>query len=107
MENPMNRNDRHRIQSWLYIGMAIALFICLFPMPYGYYQLVRFLAMAVFAYLAFIEYKENSFDRMILFIVLAILFQPFAKLSFGRVLWSVVDLLVAAYLLYLFFKSRK
>ena len=46
----MNTSDRKKLQIGLYIGMAIALILCLFSMPYGYYQLVRFLAMAVFVF---------------------------------------------------------
>ena len=103
----MNKSDRKKLQTGLYIGMAIALILCLFSMPYGYYQLVRFLAMAVFAYLAFCEYKDGATDRMILFIVLAILFQPFAKIAIGRVLWNIIDVIVAGYLFYLVIKNNK
>ena len=51
--------------------------------------------MAIFAYLAYCEYKNGHVDRMILFIVLAILFQPFAKIALGRVIWNIVDAIVA------------
>lgn len=103
----MNTSDRKKLQIGLYIGMAIALILCLFSMPYGYYQLVRFLAMAVFAYLAFCEYKDGATDRVILFIVLAILFQPFAKIAIGRVLWNIIDVIVAGYLIYLVVRNKK
>ena len=103
----MNTSDRKKLQIGLYIGMAIALILCLFSMPYGYYQLVRFLAMAIFAYLAFCDYKDGATDRMILFIVLAILFQPFAKIAIGRVLWNIIDVIVAGYLIYLVIRNKK
>lgn len=103
----MNTSDRKKLQIGLYIGMAIALILCLFSMPYGYYQLVRFLAMAIFAYLAFCDYKDGATDRMILFIVLAILFQPFAKIAIGRVLWTIIDVIVAGYLIYLVVRNKK
>ena len=104
----MNKSDRKKLQTGLYIGLAIALILCLFPMPYGFYQFVRFAAMAIFAYLAYSEYKNNGhMDRMILFIVLAILFQPFAKIALGRVIWNVVDVLVAGYLIYLIVQNKK
>ena len=103
----MNKSDRKKLQTGLYIGLAIALILCLFPMPYGFYQFVRFAAMAIFAYLAYSEYKNGHMDRMILFIVLAILFQPFAKIALGRVIWNVVDVLVAGYLIYLIVQNKK
>lgn len=103
----MNKSDRKKFQIGLYIGMALALFLCLFSMPYGYYQFVRFMAMAIFAYLAFCEYKDGATDRMILFIILSILFQPFAKIAIGRVLWNIIDVIVAGYLIYLVLKNKK
>ena len=103
----MNKNDRKKLERGLYIGLAIALILCLFPMPYVFYQFVRFAAMAIFAYLAYCEYKNSHVDRMILFIVLAILFQPFAKIALGRVLWNIVDVIVAGYLFYLVVQNKK
>ena len=34
-------------------GLALALLLCLFPMPYGYYTLIRFTAMIIFGCMAF------------------------------------------------------
>ena len=44
---------------------------------------------------------------MVVFIVLAVLFQPFAKIALGRLVWNIVDVAVAIYLLYLSFKIHK
>lgn len=103
----MNKSNRKKLQTGLYIVLAIALILCVFSMPYGFYQFVRFAAMAIFAYLAYCEYKNGHVDRMILFIVLAILFQPFAKIALGRVIWNIVDIVTAGYLLYLVYGSGK
>lgn len=103
----MNKKDKKRLQTSLCIGLAIALALCLFQMPYGYFQLVRFMALVIFVYLAFLEYKAKNVDRMILFISLAILFQPFAKIALGRMIWNIVDIAVAVYLLYLSIKIYK
>ena len=66
-------------------------------MPYGYYQLVRFIALVGFSVLAY-QYRENKI-LMIIFISLALLFQPFFKISLGRTLWNIIDVLVALFLL--------
>ena len=63
--------------------------------------------MAIFAYLAYCEYKNGHVDRMILFIVLAILFQPFAKIALGRVIWNIVDAIGAGYLISLVIQNKK
>lgn len=75
----------------LKIFLAILLFICLAKMPYGYYQLVRFVALLVFAILAYRAHKEGYQIEMIIYGALALLFQPVFKVSLGRELWNVVD----------------
>ena len=71
------------------------LLACLLPMPYGYYQLVRVVATAAFAFLA---YQERGNNLLWVFIGLALLFQPFEKIALGRTLWNVVDVVVAVFL---------
>jgi hypothetical protein len=71
------------------------LLACLLPMPYGYYQLVRVLATAAFAFLAYQE-RENSL--LWVFVGLALLFQPFEKIALGRTVWNIVDIAVAVFL---------
>ncbi len=68
-------------------------------MPYGFYQLLSLLALAGFAVLAFMANKEGRQSEMIVYIVLAVLFQPLLKISLGRELWNVVDLIVGVGLL--------
>lgn len=74
--------------------LAVLLLLCLFPMPYGFYELVRFVAFVGFGYLAFVANKRNSQNEMILFGALALLFQPFFKIALGRTLWNIVDVVV-------------
>lgn len=93
---------------FIYGALAAILLLSLLNMPYGFYEFVRFAAMAAFAYLAYKEYeKKGSKDRMILFIVLAILFQPFFKLSLGRLIWNIVDVAVAVLLIVMLIKALK
>lgn len=82
------------------IALAVLLFGCLLDMPYGYFQLVRFLSMAGFAYLAFECNQQDRNSEAIIFVILAILFQPFFKISLGRELWNVVDVIVALGLIF-------
>ena len=94
----------------IYGAVAALLLLCLLDMPYGFFVLVRFIATAAFCYFAFEEYQDGNKERMILFIILAVLFQPFMKISLGRVIWNIVDIVVAGYLIYLLFqviKSKK
>ncbi len=88
------------------IVMAIALLLCLFPMPYGYYVLVRFAAMVVFAVMAYQYYIKKSEALMVAFGALALLFQPIVRISLGREVWQFVDVVVAGLIFYLLWKER-
>lgn len=67
-------------------------------MPYGYYILVRYAAAFAFAYLV-LEYYKTQKDELV-FGALALLFQPFVKLALGRIIWNVIDVIVAIGLIY-------
>lgn len=81
------------------IIVAILLLLCLFNMPYGYYEFVRFASSLSFAYLAYSSNQQKHNNEVIIYIALAILFQPFVKFAFGRTIWNVIDVIVAVGLL--------
>ena len=68
-------------------------------MPYGYYQLVRFVALIGFAILAYKANEQGQKTEAIIYVCLAILFQPLVKLALGRQIWNIVDVVVGVALL--------
>lgn len=87
--------------------LAIALLICLAPMPYGYYMLIRIVSAILFVIFAGQYYAVKKKELAITFGVLAFLFQPLIKISLGRGVWNMVDVIVAILLLILWLKERK
>lgn len=87
--------------------LAVLLLLCLAPMPYGYYQLVRFISMVLFALMAYQFYNEKREGWAIGFAALALLFQPFFKIALGRAMWNIVDVLVALLLIMFWYKDSK
>jgi hypothetical protein len=88
--------------------LAVLLFLCLLDMPYGYYQLVRFLALIGFAILAYKSYERQENTITIVYVGLAILFQPLLKISLGKELWNIVDVIVGIGLIgTIFMKPKK
>lgn len=77
------------------VGLAVLLSLCLLKMPYGFYQMVRFLAMIGFGILAFQANQQKKQTGTIVYVALAVLFQPLLKVSLGRELWNIVDAVVA------------
>ncbi len=80
------------------VGLAALCLICLLDMPYGYFQLVRWTALVVFAGLAWEAYGKDKQLQVGMWLGLAILFQPLLKVALGRTLWNVVDVAVAVLL---------
>ena len=93
--------------NYLKLIMAALLLACLLHMPYGFYVLVRFVAMVVFAVLAMQYSEKKNSALMVTFGALALLFQPFFKIALGRGMWNVVDVVVAILLVALCIKERK
>jgi len=89
------------------IVLAILFFLCLLDMPYGFYQLVRFIALVGFAILAFKANEKQNKTEMIVYIGLALLFLPFLKIALGRTIWNIVDVVVGMGLLVTLFKKLK
>lgn len=80
--------------------ITVALLLCLLPLPYGYYELVRLGGMVCFAVLAYRSYQQKQEGWTVAYAALALLFQPFFKFALGREVWNVVDVAVAGLLLW-------
>ena len=76
------------------IILAVLFFVCLMEMPYGYYQLVRFAALVGFAILAYKANEQGQKTEAIIYVCLAIIFQPLVKIALGRQVWNIVDVVV-------------
>jgi hypothetical protein len=68
---------------------------------------VRWAALVGFALLAFDASEKNRQQEMIVYIGLALLFQPVFKIALSRVLWNLVDLVVGVYLLSFSIRTKK
>lgn len=91
----------------IYLFLAAMLLLCLAPMPYGYFMLVRFVMMVAFGWMAYRYYLNQKTIAMWVFGALALLFQPIYKIALGRTMWNVVDVVVAIFLIFIFLKEKK
>ena len=74
--------------------LSVLFFICLADMPYGYYEFVRFAGLVGFAILAYQANDQGKQGEVVIFVALALLFQPFFKIALGREIWNFVDVVV-------------
>ena len=73
------------------IALAALFVLCLTKMPYGYFQIVRFLGMAIFIWLAYVDNKKIEKAFFIVWVLSALLINPFIKVALGRTIWNIVD----------------
>jgi len=100
---------KNYIENAIKIILSILFFICLLDMPYGYFQIVRISALIVigFSLLAYYANINENKTAMIIYIGLAILFQPIIKIALGRTMWNIVDVIVGLWLIYQVLKVKK
>lgn len=91
-------NKIHRMK-YIQLFLAALLLLCLVKMPYGYYNIIRLIATAVFVYMVYVYTGERKMGLMMTFGALALLFQPFVKIAIGRTMWNIVDVAVAILLI--------
>jgi lipoprotein signal peptidase len=77
------------------IGITALLLVCLLPMPYSYFQLVRIIACMGFSFMAFRENESQHTVKAWAFAICAVLFNPMIKIHLSRTSWNIVDALIA------------
>ncbi|QEC68744.1 hypothetical protein FRZ67_16055 [Panacibacter ginsenosidivorans] len=77
----------------------IMLFGCLMPMPYSYYQIMRWVVCIGFAAFAYTEYKAQKIYIAVPCIAIAILFNPIAPIHFTKPTWKPIDITIACLLI--------
>ncbi len=89
------------------IILSIVFLMCLFDMPYGYFQLVRYIGMVGFGVLAYNQYQKDQMWYAIWF-TSAILINPIIKIpvSLGRTTWNIIDVIWAILLIVSIFKNK-
>jgi hypothetical protein len=87
--------------------LAILFFLCLTDMPYGYYQFVRLAGLVGFVVLAYQSNQKGRQVEVIIYSGLGLLFQPFIKITLGRQIWNIIDMLVGIGLIISIFVRQK
>lgn len=83
------------------------LLIGLSNMPYGYYELLRILLFCCAIFIAISERERGNSIWLWAFGACALIYNPIAKLSLGREIWTVVNLATIALLVvHFWFRGR-
>lgn len=63
--------------------------------PYGYYTLLKWITCIASILVAFRAFEKNIDWAKVVFIVIAILFNPLAPIYFSRSTWISIDIITA------------
>ena len=89
--------------SLIWHASSLLLVMAVLPLPYGYYMLLRLLITASAAYVAYKNFNKEMPVWGIVFVIVALLFNPLYVVHFDKTLWVIIDILVAS----LFFINSK
>ena len=92
---------------YTYLILAAMFLLCLAPMPIGYFNLVRLVAVISFGIMAYKSYMAKKEVFTWTFGILALLFQPFVKITLGRTIWNIIDVIIAIGFILLFIYENK
>lgn len=74
---------------------GVMLVIALAPLPYGYYQFLRWAVCAIAIFIAIKAYTWRSFWATWLFGAIAVLFNPIVPVNLPKATWQPIDAAVA------------
>ena len=83
------------------IVIACFLLICILPLPYGFYTIIR-LAMSLLAGCwAYHFYSQKKIALALTSLGILILFQPIVKITMDRLSWNILDIIIAVTLIFI------
>ena len=89
------------------VASIIMLLLAIFPLPYGYYALLRLVVCFTGIFLAWHSYRMQKIPWVWAMGLIALLFNPVIPVYLGRGLWLIVDIVVAVVLGIFLFKFKK
>lgn len=91
----MNKIKKLSILDKASLILALALLLCLFQMPYGFYTVIRLATAIIACCWAYKFHETNKTPWAIISIGIAILFQPLIKIMLDRTTWNILDVIIA------------
>ena len=73
------------------------LFIAIFQLPYGYYNLLRLAVTASSGISSFNAYKNKNIGTAIIFAIICLLFNPLFPIYLDKGTWFPIDIIVGIF----------
>ena len=85
------RNMRRRPHLIPALIVAVMLLVAVAPLPYVYYQFLRWVTCGVGVFIAFQAYRWKKIWGIWLFGLIAVLFNPIAPIHLTKAIWQPID----------------
>ena len=73
------------------------LFLAIFQLPYGYYNLLRLVVTISSGISSFSAYENEKVGNAIIFAILCLLFNPIFPIYLDKSMWIPIDIIVGAF----------
>jgi hypothetical protein len=100
----MGKNNQSIFYKFFIIIPIIMLFGALGQWPYGYFVLLRWVVTAGAIILAINAFEKNIDWAKVVFIFIAILFNPIALVHLSREIWIPIDVIAGVIFVFAYFK---
>lgn len=104
MDKNLIEKRPHLIPSLIATAMLL---LALAELPYGYYQLLRFVVCGVSVYVAFTAFSWQKIWAVWLFGIIALLFNPLIPIHLSREIWQPIDAICAVLFIVMAFVLKK
>jgi hypothetical protein len=101
MEKLISLSIPFRIIALVLLGIA------LLKLPYGYYILLRWVVCGVGLLCAYISYEIEKNTWVVLFGIIALLFNPIIPIHLNKEIWSIINVAVVLVIFISFFVINK
>lgn len=91
-------------QTYLIVA-CVLLGVALFPLPYGYYQILRLIICGLSIWMLIGNYNKKINLPIGLFAI-AIIYNPIFIINFEKIIWNVLNIITLIYFIYLILKNK-
>ena len=99
----MKKKQEKTVEAVLYIAAAALIICCMSSLPTWATYMVKVVAAILFAGSSYNAFIHRKTTRGLVFLILALFFQPFLAIPLGSFIWTCVEIGVIVYLIYLLF----
>lgn len=77
------------------IVLAVVLLLCILPLPYGFYSIVRLATAIIAGCWAYKFFTIGKTNYAIITCSIVLLFQPLFKITLDKLTWNIIDVFIS------------